>query len=200
MMTDDSSREALRAPAETEPLSPPASAPARGPNLWQRLKALLALRTVSLRDDLEVALGDAASAETADFTQSERTILQNVLQLGDKRVDDVMVPRADIEAVEAEETLGTLVAKFRSAGHSRLPIYDDELDNIVGFIHVKDALRKITEPVDPPAEGNGAHNPVKLVSAPLRTKLIATMSTRCAIPKRRSSSSFAVTAGIRSSW
>jgi CBS domain containing-hemolysin-like protein len=169
MMTDD--RPGLPLKAENpEPSSSPAPAASRGLNFWQRLKGLLALRTVSLRDDLEVALGDESNPETADFSQSERTILQNVLQLADKRVDDVMVPRADIEAIEAEDTLGQLVARFRASGHSRLPIYDDGLDDILGFVHVKDAMRRITEPAANDT-GNGDAPPVKLVSTALKQKI-----------------------------
>jgi len=122
---------------------------------------------MSLRDDLEVALESEQSGETADFTQSERTILKNVLELGEKRVEDVMVPRADIEAVEASETLAVLVSRFRQVGHSRMPVYAENLDNITGFVHVKDALRRITEPVTDPE----APQPVKLVSTQLRQKL-----------------------------
>ena len=151
----------------TEPPSSPASAAPRGQSLWTRLRGLLALRTVSLRDDLEVALESESSGETADFTQSERTILKNVLDLADKRVEDVMIPRADIEAIETTASLGELVARFRQVGHSRMPVYTDSLDNITGFIHVKDALRRITEPVNTP----DAPVPVKLVSPPLRQKL-----------------------------
>jgi CBS domain containing-hemolysin-like protein len=177
MMNDNGPGSAPEAPENPEPSSSPAPAASRGPTLWQRLKSLLALRTVSLRDDLEVALGDESNPETSDFSQSERTILQNVLQLGEKRVDDVMVPRADIEAVEVGDTLGTLVAKFRASGHSRLPVHDGELDNIVGFVHVKDALRRITDLAEPKAagvangNGNGHAQPVKLVTPALRQKL-----------------------------
>lgn len=128
---------------------------------------MLALRTVSLRDDLEVALESETNGETADFTQSERIILKNVLELGEKRVDDVMVPRADIEAIDAEETLATLVAKFREVGHSRIPVFSDSIDNITGFIHVKDALRRITAPVNEP----GKESPVRLVSHALKQKI-----------------------------
>src|SRR5690606_38473783 len=166
-MTDDSTRSA-RLAETAEPPSTPAPAAPRGPTCWQRLKTLLALRTVSLRDDLEEALENDSNPENGDFTQSERTILRNVLELGDKRVDDVMVPRADIEAVEASETLGGLIARFRAAGHSRLPIYDDDLDNVLGFVHVKDALRRITEPSPDPA---GREVPVRLLSNALRTKV-----------------------------
>jgi CBS domain containing-hemolysin-like protein len=153
--------------ATPEPSSSPASAEKRGPSIWQRLKGLLALRTVSLRDDLEVALESEANGETADFTPSERTILQNVLQLGEKRVDDVMVPRADIQAIEQTTTLGALVAQFRRVNHSRMPVYDETLDNITGFVHVKDALRKITAPVTDPDK----EIPVRLVSPPLKQQI-----------------------------
>jgi CBS domain containing-hemolysin-like protein len=169
MMNDDSLT-APRKPAQAsaaEPPSSPAPAFSWGHRIWNWLRGLLAMRTVSLRDDLEVALESENSGETADFTQSERTILKNVLELGEKRVEDVMVPRADIEAIEKTETLATLVTRFRSVGHSRMPVYDDSLDNIVGFIHVKDALRRITEPTTDPE----ATLPVKLVSPPLRSKL-----------------------------
>lgn len=155
------------APTNPEPPSSPASVPARGPTIWNRIKALLALRTVSLRDDLQVALEEQGSAETADFSESERTILQNVLKLSNVSVADVMVERSDIQAIEADVNLGTLLAKFREVGHSRLPVYDDGLDNILGFIHVKDALGKITEPVTDP----GKDVPVKLVSTVLKQKI-----------------------------
>ena len=158
-------RKAPKSPPE--PPSSPAPAAARGPSLWTRIKGLLALRTVSLRDDLEVALESENSGETADFTQSERVILKNVLELGEKHVEDVMVPRADIVAVAQDETLAVLVERFRQVGHSRMPIYDDSLDNITGFVHVKDALRRITEPVTDPE----AAQPVKLVSPPLKQKI-----------------------------
>ena len=150
-----------------EPPSTTAPAPPRGQSLWTRLRAMFALRTVSLRDDIEVALEAEASGETADFSPSERTILQNVLQLGEKRVEDVMVPRADIEAIDIESTLGDMIAQFREVGHSRIPVYTDNIDNITGFIHVKDALRRITERVTDPEKDV----PVRLISPALRSKL-----------------------------
>jgi CBS domain containing-hemolysin-like protein len=160
-----------RAPVGQKPAAEPpsSSAPAerRGQSIWARLKSLLALRTVSLRDDLEVALESEASGETADFTLPERAILQNVLELGEKHIDDVMVPRADIQAVDAESTLGTLISHFRRVNHSRIPVYADSIDNITGFIHVKDALRRITAEVTDPQK----EVPVRLVSTTLKQKL-----------------------------
>lgn len=169
-MNDSDSSLGPKAPGpkpSPEPGSSPASAAPRGPTLWQRLKSLLALRTVSLRDDLEVALESDGSGEVGDFTPSERTILRNVLELGEKRVDDVMVPRTDIEAIDADETLGALIARFRQVGHSRIPVYSDNIDNILGFIHVKDAMRRITEPVlDQERE-----IPVRLLSSSLKQRI-----------------------------
>lgn len=170
MNDSDSPSAPPRKPAQksnNEPPSSPAPAATWGQKIWNRLRGLIAMRTVSLRDDLEVALENEQNGGTADFTQSERTILKNVLDLAEKRVEDVMIPRADIEAIETSETLGVLVTRFRQVGHSRMPVYSDSLDNITGFIHVKDALRRITEPVTDPE----ASVPVKLVSTPLRSKL-----------------------------
>jgi hemolysin (HlyC) family protein len=166
-MTETDTADKAGAPEASEPLSTPAPAQPRGQSLWTRLKAMFAFRTVSLRDDLEVALESEAAGETADFSPSERAILQNVLELGDKHVEDVMVPRADIEAIDIEETLGTLVARFRDVGHSRIPVYAENMDNITGFIHVKDALRRITEKVTDPDKPA----PVRLVSPALKQTL-----------------------------
>ena len=166
-MMNDSDSKALRAAENPEPPSSPASAQPRGPSLWNRVKGLVALRTVSLRDDLQVALEEKGSAETADFSESERVILQNVLKLSKVSIDDVMVERSDIQAVPSDINLGSLISRFRQVGHSRLPVYQDELDNILGFIHIKDAVRRITEVVTDPEK----EVPVRLVSPPLKQKL-----------------------------
>ncbi|MDB5507149.1 MAG: hemolysin [Devosia sp.] len=176
-MNDTDSRSlvpASREPTPEPPLTPASLPPARGQSLWNRIKSLLTLRTISLRDDLEVALEERGSAEGADFTESERTILQNVLKLGDKRVDDVMVERSDIEAIAADATLGKLIARFRQVGHSRLPVFSEGLDDISGFIHVKDALNRITStPVtsEPGKDAQSKDQPVKLLSAVLKQKI-----------------------------
>ena len=174
---NDSDSPGPLAPTNPEPPSSTASVPARGPSIWGRIKAMLARGTVSLRDDLQVALEEQGSAESADFSESERTILQNVLKLSNVSVADVMVERSDIQAIEADVNLGTLIARFRQVRHSRLPVYDDNLDNILGFIHVKDALSKITEPVTDPAKDV----PVKLVSSVLKQKIIKLDLTRDAM-------------------
>ena len=166
----DSSTTARTEPGERSKAEPPSTtAPAtpRGPSLLARLISMF-VRAPSLRDDLEVALEHEASGETQDFSIPERTILQNVLQLGDKHVEDVMVPRADIEAIDIECTLGDMIARFRKVGHSRIPVYAETIDNISGFIHVKDALRRITAEVNDPDKKD---TPIRLVTPTLKSKL-----------------------------
>ncbi|HEY8259707.1 MAG TPA: hemolysin family protein [Methylosinus sp.] len=99
-----------------------------------RLRALIGLGSASVREDIEEALEDA----TGDVTPHERVLLKNVLALHDLRVADAMVPRADIVAVAMDATLGETLALFRNAGHSRLPVYFDTLDDPRGMIHIRD--------------------------------------------------------------
>ncbi|MDA1131725.1 MAG: hemolysin family protein [Proteobacteria bacterium] len=92
------------------------------------------------RDVLADALG-AENESTADITPVERLMLLNVLRVGDTRVGNVMVPRADIIAVEIETGLAALIDVFRDGFHSRVPVYVETLDHLSGFVHVKDTLQ-----------------------------------------------------------
>jgi CBS domain containing-hemolysin-like protein len=83
--------------------------------------------------------GAAAEGSTEAFSQ-ERAMLRNVLALRQARVADVMVPRADIVAVPADVSLGELLKVFRSAAHSRLPVYGETLDEPRGMVHIRDFL------------------------------------------------------------
>lgn len=163
------------------------------PSLWTRIRTLLTSRTNSMREDLAEALeGHAAvPGSSGSFTAAERAMLQNVLKLREMRVDDVMVPRADIEAVEAGDTVSDLILQFRSAGHSRMPVYKDNLDNILGFVHIKDAMERTTQivsmsaksasPEDSGAGANGATKVVKFQNAALKQKVGTKQLVRKAI-------------------
>ena len=105
-------------------------------SLFERLRGLLGLGAGSVRDDIEDALEGADS--NADFTPQERAILKNVLALHDVRVADVMVPRADILAVASDTPLSEVLALFRTAGHSRFPVFGETLDDPQGMIHIRD--------------------------------------------------------------
>ena len=93
----------------------------------------------SLRESIEDVL-EESQGETADFSDEERHMLKNLLGFRDVRLDDVMVPRADIDAVEVDIKLRDLLALFADCGHSRMPVYRETLDQPIGMVHVKDVL------------------------------------------------------------
>jgi CBS domain containing-hemolysin-like protein len=112
------------------------SSPREQPSgLFDRVRALFGLAPASARDDIEDAIEESASEE---FTPQERSILKNVLALHDVRVEDVMVPRADVVALALDTPLSEVLDCFRTAGHSRLPVYDETLDDPRGMIHIRD--------------------------------------------------------------
>jgi CBS domain containing-hemolysin-like protein len=100
------------------------------------------------------ALLESYLEDAHPLSEGERKMLVNLLSFGELRVDDVMVPRADIVAVELATPLSELSAIFRDAQHSRLPIYRDTLDDPVGMAHIKDVLALLVPAagVTPPSE------------------------------------------------
>jgi CBS domain containing-hemolysin-like protein len=107
--------------------------------LMRALRTLFGWKTGSARADLQVVL-DATTPDETSFTAIERTMLRNILGLHDRRIADVMVPRADIIAVRRDISLGELMNLFESAGHSRLVVYNDTLDDPEGIVHIRDLL------------------------------------------------------------
>jgi CBS domain containing-hemolysin-like protein len=106
------------------------------PSLFDRLRALFGLGGASIRDDIQDALADTSIE--FDVSPQERAMLKNVLALHDVLVGDVMVPRADIIALALETELTGVLEIFRTAGHSRLPVYGDTLDDPRGMVHIRD--------------------------------------------------------------
>ncbi|WP_455477159.1 hemolysin family protein [Bartonella sp. B41] len=98
----------------------------------------------SLREDLAVALATDNEKDTDLFSPEERTMLHNILRLREARVDDVMIPRSEIEALEINTSLGDALKCFAKIGHSRIPVYSETLDDPWGMIHIRDILNYIT--------------------------------------------------------
>ncbi|MBU3732041.1 MAG: HlyC/CorC family transporter [Beijerinckiaceae bacterium] len=108
-------------------------------SLIDRLLGKIGLRSGALiRGELEDALEEGDN--DGGFSPEEREMLRNVLRLRIQRVHDVMVPRADIVAVDIDTTLGEMLRLFRTEGHSRLPVYSDTLDDPRGMVHIRDFL------------------------------------------------------------
>ncbi|WP_371348433.1 hemolysin family protein [Ancylobacter sp. IITR112] len=112
-----------------------------------RLRHLIGGRrsTGSLRADLAGILAAAGGEPGTDLTATERTMLKSILELRELRIGDLMVPRADIVAVQKDISLGELLAVFAEAGHSRLVVYDDTLDDPVGMVHIRDLVTYLTQ-------------------------------------------------------
>ncbi len=93
----------------------------------------------SVRETLEEIIEERGDTD-APINADERLLLANILELRGRTIHDVMVPRADIIAVDCEAGLKEVIDLVTSEGHSRLPVYHETLDDAVGFIHAKDML------------------------------------------------------------
>jgi len=75
--------------------------------------------------------------------EEEQEMIENVLELSDSTADEIMTPRTDIVAVEVNSDLQTVLKTINAAGHTRVPVYEKNIDNIIGFIYAKDLLSEI---------------------------------------------------------
>jgi CBS domain containing-hemolysin-like protein len=82
----------------------------------------------------------SVSEEQGVIEEGERDMISNVIEIGDKSVREVMVPRPDIVAVDRAASLAEINAVIRTHGHTRIPVYDHDIDHVVGLIHSKDVL------------------------------------------------------------
>ena len=115
--------------------------------IWRRLSGRR-----SNEGSISETLSDLAAQHTEDATPIdplERALLENTLKLRRMTIEDVMVPRADIIALSAAAPLEEVVAAVEQSRHSRLPVFEKDLDRIVGMIHVKDVLAHIGKPDTP---------------------------------------------------
>ncbi|HJN22273.1 MAG: hemolysin family protein [Alphaproteobacteria bacterium] len=92
----------------------------------------------SLRQSVETLIAERDDDTALD--EEERVMLLNLLKFGESRVEDVMVPRADIIAVPEGASLAEVVKLMSRVGHSRLPVYRNSLDDVIGMVHVQDLL------------------------------------------------------------
>ena len=98
----------------------------------------------SAMSEEELKLMVEESEEHGVIETEEKKMIHSIFEFGDTVVRKVMTPRPDITAIEADISVDDMIRKVNNSGHSRLPVYDDDLDNIVGIVHVKDVLAAIT--------------------------------------------------------
>ncbi len=105
----------------------------------------------SVRDSIAELVQEAADApqgpdDLPELDRQERALIANVLRLRETTADDVMIPRADIVAMRVDVTLDQALEAIRTEGHSRLPVYREQLDEIIGMVHIKDVYAYVGHP------------------------------------------------------
>ncbi|HEU4696784.1 MAG TPA: hemolysin family protein [Sphingomicrobium sp.] len=121
-----------------------------GSRLWRGMRHLIFgdESEPTLREEIEEAIDEAEEARpiAGDLSPAERQMLRNLLHFGEQTAGDICVTRGDIISVPSSISFDDLVRAFADAGHSRLPVYGESLDDVIGMIHIKDVFVASIEP------------------------------------------------------
>ena len=121
-----------------------------GSRLWRGMRTLLfgEDHDATLRHQIEEAIDDAEDEpiKRGDLSHTERQMLRNLLHFGDRTVGEVAVTRGDIVSVPSTVGFEELIAAFAEAEHSRLPVTGENLDEVIGMIHIKDVFKALVDP------------------------------------------------------
>ena len=136
------------------------------------LKTLTGVSTKSdLKESVREALAEPNGGEEHSLSEVERELLSNIIEYSEVRVEDILVPRTDIVAVDVDTSLKDLLRTLADASHSRLPVFRETLDEVLGMVHVKDVLSFLAS--EDPQDGfklNNVKRPV--IYAPPSMKII----------------------------
>ena len=119
-----------------------------GSRLWRGMRSLIfGEDEQTLRDEIEEAIDEAEDSRpvAGDLSPTERQMLRNLLHFGERTAGDVCVTRGEMICVPSTISFDDLVRAFAEAEHSRLPVYGESLDEIVGMIHIKDVFKTSVE-------------------------------------------------------
>ena len=136
-----------------------ATTPDTGSRLWRGMRHLLFGDEAepTLRDQIEEAIDEAEEGSgpgAGDLSPHERQMLRNLLHFGDRTAGEIAVTRGEIVAVPQTISFDSLVRAFADAGHSRLPVYAESLDEVIGMVHIKDVfMASVDETADRSLEG-----------------------------------------------
>ncbi|MXO71336.1 hemolysin family protein [Alteraurantiacibacter buctensis] len=133
-----------------------------GGGLWGAIKSLFDEgEGPSLREQLEEAIDEHEDEESSegtdrsakgDLNPTERMMIRNMLHFSEHDADDVAVPRGQIIALDADSTWTEVVALFAEHGHSRVPVYRETLDDVIGMMHIKDVFTVLATGAQPPED------------------------------------------------
>ena len=121
-----------------------------GLRLWRGMRHLIFGEDSepTLREEIEEAIDEAEDSRpvAGDLSPTERQMLRNLLHFGEQTAGEIAVTRGDIMAVPADISFEDLVQAFADAGHSRLPVFGESLDDVVGMVHIKDVFMVSVDP------------------------------------------------------
>ncbi|HEV3122448.1 MAG TPA: hemolysin family protein [Isosphaeraceae bacterium] len=127
-------------------------------------RSLSAPRPASVEVEIHSVPGeDPVRAQEAEIPDSTRSVLERVIELTRRDVAEMMTPWASVLALPASASLQVAAEAFRESGHSRIPLYGEHRDDIVGFLHVKDLFKTLVDPVQPIADIRQLARPVDFV-------------------------------------
>jgi CBS domain containing-hemolysin-like protein len=121
-----------------------------GSRLWRGMRHLIfgEESEPTLREEIEEAIDEAEESRpvAGDLSPTERQMLRNLLHFGEQTAGEIAVTRGDIIAVPSDISFDDLVRAFADAGHSRLPVYGESLDQVIGMVHIKDVFIANVDP------------------------------------------------------
>ncbi len=118
-----------------------------GDSIMARLRTMIGKPGRS--EDIAAAIENGDGQVTRTLDKARREMIERVVAFDEKKVFDVMAPRADISAVDIDTPLQELIRQFSEAGHSRMPVYRGDLDDPVGMVHIKDVIGLIADDAKP---------------------------------------------------
>ena len=108
-------------------------------NTWKQWLIKKLITTESEKEEMLSFIANNNENELED--NNEKSLIKNILNLDNTSVEDVMVPRAEIISIENNLSMAQILSIIKNESHSRMPVYDNNLDNVLGFLHVKDLIK-----------------------------------------------------------
>jgi magnesium and cobalt transporter len=113
---------------------------------WKNWIIKKLLSSESTREEILNYIATREEGEQVDELgdNNEKNLIKNIIKLNDISVEDVMVPRAEIVALEKNQSMKEIISIIENESHSRMPVYENNLDNVLGFLHIKDLIKNIS--------------------------------------------------------
>ena len=113
---------------------------------WKNWLIKKLLTSESTREEVLNYIASNSDNENINESEdnNEKNLIKNILKLDEKSVEDIMVPRAEIISIEKNQSLNQIFNIIHNESHSRMPVYDNNLDNVIGFLHIKDIIKNFS--------------------------------------------------------